>query len=423
MEKLIDVEDILGCVVSFLPLVEIVRSFSIVSKKINTKVGHLLPFHCRGYLSKVIAASNRGFIPEIRNEFDCLLALKNFSAYPSVPDFDIFSDSNGPRNVKEIFGKGNTINRPFAFVGPRLGSNRVVVANDHFPTVQIPNNHSMCCDYISRTVIRTNLPFPKVQFRSNEISSLQFSCIAYFEIIAHSAVISVPDRENVACICIGLVLPGFAVGSVMPGWTADSFGYHGDDGHIFHDSSTNSIHPRMNGIVDSQFGENDVVGCGLLYPPLGRYQKGGLIFTKNGRLVYERSFLQAGVLANPWFPCAGIDCYNAVEMNFGTDREFSFDVDAYEEQMISLLSKDIDIPRFRTFGIGLEDHLSLSNLGFTMTPSPVHPLVSNVYGNRRGSLNYNYRPHRLSRDIDVEGVPDGSSIFLDNSMRVEVFVS
>ena len=63
----------------------------------------------------------------------------------------------------------------------------------------------------------------------------------------------------------------------MPGWTARSFGYHSDDGNLFHQSS----------YVGLCFGptcmEGDIMGCGIDFEDFAGYVR--LWFTKNSTMV------------------------------------------------------------------------------------------------------------------------------------------
>ncbi|GMH46601.1 hypothetical protein TrRE_jg13076, partial [Triparma retinervis] len=63
----------------------------------------------------------------------------------------------------------------------------------------------------------------------------------------------------IECIAIGLSTESFPLSNKMPGWDANSFGYHSDDGGIF----------RNNGDMVREFGpkwgEGDTVGCGIYY--------------------------------------------------------------------------------------------------------------------------------------------------------------
>ena len=56
----------------------------------------------------------------------------------------------------------------------------------------------------------------------------------------------------------------------MPGWSATSWGYDGDDGRKFHDPE------GMGSRYANTYGVNDTIGCGL------NMETGKLFFTKNG---------------------------------------------------------------------------------------------------------------------------------------------
>ena len=76
----------------------------------------------------------------------------------------------------------------------------------------------------------------------------------------HEDVFVYPSATNLdPCVAIGLSTSSFPLGSKMPGWDANSFGYHSDDGGVF----------RNNGDMVREFGpkwgEGDVVGCGVYY--------------------------------------------------------------------------------------------------------------------------------------------------------------
>ena len=73
---------------------------------------------------------------------------------------------------------------------------------------------------------------------------------------------------------------GFCDRSVMLsrplGWEPNSFGYHGDDGHVYHSHNVG----RPYGPV---FTAGDVVGCGV------NFRTGCAFFTKNGYYLGESS--------------------------------------------------------------------------------------------------------------------------------------
>jgi hypothetical protein len=60
----------------------------------------------------------------------------------------------------------------------------------------------------------------------------------------------------------------------MPGWDDETWGYHGDDGGLFHGESDQML-ARGNDL----FGQGDVLGCYI--DPFRRIA----IFTKNGKVM------------------------------------------------------------------------------------------------------------------------------------------
>jgi len=96
----------------------------------------------------------------------------------------------------------------------------------------------------------------------------------------------------------------------QPGWDQCSYGYHSDDGRLFHGSGLRSkpFGPR--------YTVGDVVGCGLC---IGTRQ---IFYTLNGR------FLGVAFVANPkhtsLHPLVGLDSHASVHLNFG-QRPFLFD--------------------------------------------------------------------------------------------------
>ena len=93
--------------------------------------------------------------------------------------------------------------------------------------------------------------------------------------------------------CIGIACAVFPLRKRRPGFDRNSFGYHGD-GKIYH-GNRNSIQ------CAPSFGSGDTVGCGIIYPPLGKHH-GKLFFTKNGNLVAILDIGVQGLLSLPWFP-------------------------------------------------------------------------------------------------------------------------
>jgi Ran-binding protein 9/10 len=76
-----------------------------------------------------------------------------------------------------------------------------------------------------------------------------------------------------------------------PGWEPESWGYHGDDGHVFGGQN-------MGKPYGTKFGTGDTIGC------LVNFRLGHVLFTKNGNELgtYYAAFRyrhHVGI----WYPC------------------------------------------------------------------------------------------------------------------------
>ncbi len=120
------------------------------------------------------------------------------------------------------------------------------------------------------------------------------------------------------CIAIGLATRAFHTNGKQPGWTRSSWGYHGDDGCIYHRNGS--------GLPwGPAFGTGDVVGCGL------DCSLPCIWFTVNGRFVGishdEHDDLHRGVR---YWPVIGVDSRDEVELN--TLGPFRFDLGRYQSR-------------------------------------------------------------------------------------------
>jgi hypothetical protein len=125
-----------------------------------------------------------------------------------------------------------------------------------------------------------------------------------------------PGRETVtkACVAVGVSIPGFTDSIRMPGWDMFSYGYHGDDGGIFHSKGD------MVRVFGPTYNVGDTVGCGV------NYENGGIFYTLNGEwlgyaFLNERCILDGSI---DIFPTIGIDSNHPLACNFGNDRPFLF---------------------------------------------------------------------------------------------------
>eukprot|EP00534_Pseudo-nitzschia_fraudulenta_P004893 CAMPEP_0201118610 /NCGR_PEP_ID=MMETSP0850-20130426/2798_1 /ASSEMBLY_ACC=CAM_ASM_000622 /TAXON_ID=183588 /ORGANISM="Pseudo-nitzschia fraudulenta, Strain WWA7" /LENGTH=702 /DNA_ID=CAMNT_0047383929 /DNA_START=160 /DNA_END=2268 /DNA_ORIENTATION=+ len=128
------------------------------------------------------------------------------------------------------------------------------------------------------------------------------------------------SRHRVDCVAVGVAKKHFEYQTRMPGWDSKSYGYHGDDGGIFHSSG---------GMVKQfgpKFGAGDTVGCGI------DYVKKGIFYTLNGEFLgYGWKNLSEELLKTDLFPVVGVDTNSPIHLNLGTidSGAFRFDLSAF----------------------------------------------------------------------------------------------
>ena len=116
-------------------------------------------------------------------------------------------------------------------------------------------------------------------------------------------------------VAVGLSSSRFLYNHRLPGWDSESYGYHGDDGNIFHG------HGRQFGAYGPTFGFGDIVGCGI------NYRTKSIFFTLNGEFLGDAFKSVVGDL----YPTVGIDSSCDVIFNFGF-APFQFDLLLYEHE-------------------------------------------------------------------------------------------
>ena len=120
-------------------------------------------------------------------------------------------------------------------------------------------------------------------------------------------------RASEDCVAIGLATCGFGLHCRMPGWDNRSFGYHGDDGGIFHGNGT------MVGQYGPKFSAGDTVGCGI------DYVNGSIFFTLNGDYLGTAfEDVSPDILGKDLYPVVGMDTRNLIQCNFSGPFQFDF---------------------------------------------------------------------------------------------------
>lgn len=128
------------------------------------------------------------------------------------------------------------------------------------------------------------------------------------------------NTSTLDCVAIGLSTLAFNPRNKMPGWDTNSYGYHGDDGGIFHG------HGDMIRPYGPSFGVGDTVGCGL------DYVSKRIFFVKNGLFLgYAFDELGEDVMERGLYPTVGVDTVCPLFVNFG-DRPFGFDLNKFVKE-------------------------------------------------------------------------------------------
>ena len=152
-----------------------------------------------------------------------------------------------------------------------------------------------------------------------ELCLLERCTVGYFEVSigapagGKGATNEATPSASIDCIAIGLGSDSFPLTGRQPGWDMHSFGYHSDDGRLFHGSGTRSqpFGPR--------FAVGDTVGCGI---SLTTRQ---IFYTHNGLFLGVAFVAKPSQL--PLYPIVGLDSHATVNLNFG-QRPFAFDLDS-----------------------------------------------------------------------------------------------
>jgi hypothetical protein len=126
--------------------------------------------------------------------------------------------------------------------------------------------------------------------------------LCYFEVtIIH------PGTRRI--VSIGLTDKEFPIHKKHPGWLKGSYGFHGDDGSVFHASG----HGRIYG---SRWEAGDVIGCGI------HFRTKEVFWTRNGEFL---GVAYRGVTCTELWPtCAIRNPQAKLKFNFGASP-FSFD--------------------------------------------------------------------------------------------------
>ncbi|KAI3820124.1 hypothetical protein L1987_13982 [Smallanthus sonchifolius] len=183
---------------------------------------------------------------------------------------------------------------------------------------------------------KLSVRYPSVNLHGHDVGVVQANCPApvkrlfyYFEIYVKNA----GAKGNIA---IGFTTEGYNMRR-QPGWEANSFGYHGDDGLLYRGQGKGET-------FGPTFSTGDTVGGGI------NYASQELFFTKNGQLVGTVEKDVKGRL----YPTVAVHSQNEeVSVNFGKDP-FLFDIKSYEAAQRAnqqTYIERISIPQTASYGI------------------------------------------------------------------------
>ncbi|KAL3698051.1 hypothetical protein R1sor_012127 [Riccia sorocarpa] len=214
----------------------------------------------------------------------------------------------------------------------------------------------------------------------------------YFEIY-------LKDQGQRGTISIGFTDENFKM-SRQPGWEPNSFGYHGDDGKLYHGQGKGyNFGPT--------FTTGDHVGAGI------NYASQELFFTKNGKLV--GTVLKEG--KGPLYPTIGLHSPSErVEVNFG-QKPFVFDIEALVQEererrqrsveSVSLpLSVSHSVVRTYLLHYGYQDTLAAFDVACGGTFPPV-VVTSSESSTASDGESYALEQRKILRKLTREGDIDG----------------
>lgn len=206
--------------------------------------------------------------------------------------------------------------------------------------------------------------YPKENLHGHDVGVVQSNRPAPSKRLVYYFEIFVKNAGAKGQIAIGFTTSGFKM-CRQPGWEANSYGYHGDDGLLYRGHGKGEV-------FGPTYTAGDTVGGGI------NYASQELFFTKNGTIV---GTVLKDVKA-PLFPTVAVHSQNEeVSVNFGKDP-FVFDLKAYEAQerakQQATLEK-ITLPQNASHGIvrsylqhyGYEDTLQMFDIVSKSTIPPI----------------------------------------------------
>lgn len=154
--------------------------------------------------------------------------------------------------------------------------------------------------------------YPNVNLHGHDVGVVQANKPAPSKRLMYYFEMSVKSSGAKGQMSIGFTSPGFKMRR-QPGWEANSYGYHGDDGLLYRGHGKGEA-------FGPTYTEGDTVGGGI------NYATQEFFFTKNGTFV-GKAFKD---VKGPLFPTVAVHSQNEeITVNFGKDP-FVFDIKDFE---------------------------------------------------------------------------------------------
>lgn len=211
---------------------------------------------------------------------------------------------------------------------------------------------------------KLSVQYPSVNLHGHDVGVVQANRPAPAKRLVYYFEIYVKNAGAKGQIAIGFTTEGFKMRR-QPGWEANSYGYHGDDGFLY----------RGHGKGESfgpTYTAGDTVGGGI------NYASQEFFFTKNGEVVgtvYKD-------VKGPLFPTIAVHSQNEeVRVNFGKEP-FVFDLKVFEAQERAkqqMMIEKMSLPQNVSHGIvrsyllhyGYEDTLKLFDMAGKSSLPPI----------------------------------------------------
>uniref|UniRef100_A0A5B6Z7V3 Putative ran-binding protein 10 isoform X1 n=1 Tax=Davidia involucrata TaxID=16924 RepID=A0A5B6Z7V3_DAVIN len=231
---------------------------------------------------------------------------------------------------------------------------------------------------------KLSVHYPSVNLHGHDVGVVQANRPAPVKRLVYYFEVFVKNAGAKGYIAIGFTCDGFKMRR-QPGWEANSYGYHGDDGLLYRGQGKGVA-------FGPTFTAGDTVGGGI------NYSSQELFFTKNGVVVgtvYKD-------VKGPLFPTIAVHSQNEeVSVNFG-EEPFVFDLKAFEAQERAkqqMMIEKISLPRNVSYGIvrsyllhyGHEDTLKLFDMASKSTVPPISLAQENGFDEQDNMYALNQR--------------------------------